>query len=99
MSVFLSILPPINTKTATPRTGRWESEMQTKHAKKLKVGDRIQIWAGTPHHCTGTVIETGYSAVKTKWDDGEVGIIHMDDHANVERYDGDGQIIPAKQSA
>jgi hypothetical protein len=71
--------------------------MDSKEAKKLKVGDRIQIWAGRPDmHCTGTVIETGYRAVKTRWDDGQIGVIHIHDHDDVERYHGDVQIVPIK---
>lgn len=69
--------------------------MDTKEAKKLKVGDRLQLWAESPDACTGTVIETGYCAVKTKWDDGQVGIIHHSDHKNVSRWHGEGSIIPA----
>jgi hypothetical protein len=33
----------------------------------------------------GKVIETGYSAVKIAWDDGQVGIIHHDDMQDVSR--------------
>jgi hypothetical protein len=75
--------------------------MNTREAKKLKVGDRIILWAGKPSACTGTVIQTGYNAVKTKWDDGQIGIIHIDDHDDVERYTGNlnTQIVPAKATA
>lgn len=73
--------------------------MLTAEAKKLKVGRRVIIWWGTPSACTGTVIETGYNAVKIEWDDGQVGIIHHNDHHNVERYSSTQSIVPDAEKA
>lgn len=72
--------------------------MDTKEAAKLKVGDRLLIWADTEHACSGVVIETGYNAVKTRWDDGQIGVLHMDDHVSVSRYSGTIPIIPRQES-
>ncbi len=61
--------------------------MTRREGKRLKIGDRVDIWRGTPQECSGTVTETGYSAVKFTWDDGVVGVIHMDDLTNVARLE------------
>jgi hypothetical protein len=66
--------------------------MKHTEAKRIKVGDRVTIWAGTPDQCHGTAIEVGYNAVKFAWDDEQVGVIHHRDMANVER-------IPASDAA
>jgi len=68
--------------------------MNRKEAKRLKIGDRVQIWAESPDACSGVIIEVGYNAVKTKWDDGQVGVIHLNDHKNVTWYYGTAPIVP-----
>lgn len=68
--------------------------MDSKQAKKLKIGDRLLIWSDSPHACSGTVIETGYCAVKIKWDDEEIGVIHINDMTNVSRFSGAVPITP-----
>ena len=55
--------------------------MTTKEAKKLKVAERVKFSDGV----LGTIMETGYNAVKIAWDDGQVGVIHLDDMQEVER--------------
>lgn len=68
--------------------------MNLREAKRLKIGDRVQIWAESPDACTGSVIELGYNAAKFKWDDGQVGIIHLRDMENVIPYYGNKPITP-----
>ncbi len=53
--------------------------MDRKASERLKIGRRVQFIDGV----LGSVIETGYSAVKISWDDGQVGIIHHDDMQDV----------------
>ncbi len=72
--------------------------MDKREAKKVKVGDRVQIWAESPDACTGTAIEVGYNAVKFKWDDGQIGIIHHGDFKDVTRHHG-ATIVPAMATA
>ena len=67
--------------------------MTPKDSKKLTIGDRVQIWAESPDACTGSVIETGYNAIKVAWDDGQIGIIHRNGLANVRTHHG-GEIVP-----
>jgi hypothetical protein len=67
--------------------------MDSKEAKKIKIGDRVQIWAERPDACTGTAIEVGYNAVKFEWDDGQIGIIHHNDMKDVARHCGE-KIVP-----
>lgn len=62
--------------------------MDLKQARKIKVGDRVQIWAESPDACTGAAIEVGYCQVKFQWDDGQVGIIHRRDMKNVSTHRG-----------
>lgn len=59
--------------------------MDHTEAKRIKVGDRVTIWAGSDFECHGTAIEVGYNAVKFAWDDEQVGVIHHRDMKNVER--------------
>jgi hypothetical protein len=59
--------------------------MNRKEADKLKLGDRVVIWADTENEAHGEVIEHGYCASKFKWDDGEVSVIHANDMVNVMR--------------
>ena len=73
--------------------------MDEKQAKRLKIGDRVQIWAESPDACTGTVSETGYNAVKIEWDDDQIGIIHLKDMDNVTRHRGPSIVPTAKQNA
>lgn len=73
--------------------------MNKREAKKIKVSDRVVIWADSPDACTGTAIEVGYNAVKFQWDDSQVGIVHHGDFANISRYDGAAKIIPTPSSA
>ena len=54
--------------------------MDYREARKLKVGDRLIIWAER-----GTVIETGCDAVKIKWDDEQIGVIHLRDMEDISR--------------
>lgn len=53
--------------------------MTSKDSKKLKTGAAVQFSDGV----AGTVIETGYNAVKIEWADGQIGIIHHDDMQDV----------------
>jgi len=62
-----------------------------KDAKKLKQGSRVEIWAGSPSACGGTVVRTSYDAVKIKWDDGQTGIIHIRDLKNVSNLRCEGE--------
>ncbi len=55
--------------------------MDSKAARRLKIGTRVRFSDGV----FGTVIETGYNAVKVDWEDGQVGIIHHDDMQEVSR--------------
>ena len=59
--------------------------MTRKEADKLKLGERVTIWPGQPAAASGEIIESGYCALKFKWDDGEVSIIHKDDMTDVVR--------------
>lgn len=72
--------------------------MDRKGADKIKVGDRVQIWAESPDACSGTAIEVGYNAVKFKWDDGQVGIIHKNGMKDVVPHHGP-IITPAIRAA
>lgn len=62
--------------------------MTSKQARKLKVGDKIST-DSLPHgeHHEGIVIELGYNSVKTKWDDGQIGITHFDDMELMDKPD------------
>jgi hypothetical protein len=62
-----------------------ENVMITKEAKKLKPGDRVVIFRGTGYECQGRVATVGNVGIRYEWDDGEKGVIHIDDHQNVER--------------
>lgn len=53
--------------------------MTKKDAKKLSIGASVKFSDGV----IGKVVETGYSAVKIDWEDGQVGIIHLDDMQEV----------------
>ena len=57
--------------------------MTTAEAKKLRVGDPV-IW-GTDKNDRGEVVETGYCAVKIKWEDGQLGVIDVRDCQEVNR--------------
>lgn len=53
-------------------------------ARRLEVGSRV-TWDNNPND-GGTVIETGFNAVKVKWDDpsqGEVGVLYFTEMANI----------------
>jgi len=65
-------------------------------ASKLKVGARLLDRGMSAEACTGTVIETGYNAVKIKWDDGQVGIVRFHDMEDMTRHIGDTRIVPAR---
>jgi hypothetical protein len=67
--------------------------MHIKEAKKVKIGDRVVIWAESPDACTGSAIEVGFNAVKFEWDDGQIGIVHHNDFQNIARHYGD-KIVP-----
>jgi len=58
--------------------------MTYKQALKLKVGDRVH-WDGEGDQVGGSVIETGYNAVKVQWDNGPVTILHLRDMQDVSR--------------
>ncbi len=69
--------------------------MNTKEARKLvKQGTRVVIWPDSPDACTGTAVRVGPMTIRFKWDDGEVGTIHIDDMKNVAIYSGTDTIIP-----
>lgn len=53
--------------------------MDYKAAKRLTVGAQVRFSDGV----LGKVIETGYCAVKIAWDDGQTGIVHLDDMQDV----------------
>ena len=53
--------------------------MNTKEAKRLEIGQRVRFSDGV----LGTVTEKNWMAVKVEWDDGQVGVIHFDDMADV----------------
>jgi hypothetical protein len=72
--------------------------MDSKEAKRLKISERVQIWAASPDACTGTVIETGYNAIKIRWDDGHVVAVHLEEMKNVRRYHGNTPIIPVPKA-
>ena len=57
--------------------------MDRKAANKLKIGQRVEIWAGSPDACSGTITEKNWMAIKVEWDDGQVSIIHLDDCQDV----------------
>ncbi len=59
--------------------------MTDKEAKKLKIGNRVVIWPRTPDAAEGEVVEIGYNAFKTKYDDGIVGFVHFNDAQDFER--------------
>jgi hypothetical protein len=46
--------------------------MTAKDSKRLEVDDQV-VWGDDPHD-VGTVIETGYNAVKISWDNGQTSI-------------------------
>jgi hypothetical protein len=68
-------------------------KMNKKEAARLKIGDLVQIWAESPDACTGTVIEKNWMAAKIDWDDGQTGVIHLNDMQNVTRHYG-VKIVP-----
>lgn len=73
--------------------------MDRREAKRIKIGDRVQIWAESPDACTGTAIEVGYNAVKFEWDDGQIGVIHLNDMKEVSRWGGGTfSIVPAMKA-
>ena len=59
--------------------------MTAEQSKKLKVADRV-TWAGDQADW-GAVIETGYAAVKIRWNNGQTGIIDHRGMAEVDRAD------------
>lgn len=71
--------------------------MNKKQATSLKIGDRVLIWPDNTYACSGTIIEKNWMAAKIKWDDGEIGVIHLDDFANVTLHNGP-IIIPILRS-
>lgn len=72
--------------------------MNRKEADRLKINDRVQIWAESPDACTGTVTEKNWMAVKVEWDDKQTGTIHLNDMANVTRHRGES-IVPIAKTA
>lgn len=69
--------------------------MDKKAARKLRIGQRVEIWAESPDACSGTVTEKNWMAIRVEWDDGQVGIIHLDDCRDVSSYYGIDPIVPA----
>lgn len=60
--------------------------MNARESKALKVGAVVLIQEDHPTdkiEVRGQVIETGYNAVKIKWDDGQIGCIHHNDMRDV----------------
>jgi hypothetical protein len=47
--------------------------MNATQSKQLKAKDRV-LWDNDPNIC-GTVVETGYAAVKIQWDDGQLLLV------------------------
>ena len=73
--------------------------MNRKEADRLlKIGGRVQIWAESPDACTGTVTEKNWCAAKIEWDDGQVGVIHLDDMEHVTTHRGPS-IVPIAKTA
>jgi hypothetical protein len=68
--------------------------MDRKSANKLKIGQRVVIWEESPDACSGTITEKNWMAIKVEWDDGQIGIIHLDDCRNVSPYLKAEPIIP-----
>jgi hypothetical protein len=64
-------------------------DMNGKQAAKLKVGDRVRYTG--EDSCPGTVIDANWHAVRIKYDDDVICILHhndMDEHERLdERYD------------
>lgn len=60
--------------------------MTEKESRQLQVGDNVSSDQLPPgEHHTGHVTETNYHAVKMRWDDGQVGIVHHLDMATIDR--------------
>lgn len=68
--------------------------MNYREAKRIRAGDRVQIWEGTPNACMGTAIKIGPNAIKFIWDDGDVSVIHLRDMSNVNRCGTKAKVRP-----
>ena len=55
--------------------------MDKREAKKLLIGDPVVFSDGVK----GKVTEKNWMAVKIEWDDGQIGIIHLNDMQDVSR--------------
>lgn len=56
-------------------------------ARKLKVGDRVEIWGEHPEAAAGTVTEINDELCRILWDDtGKHSVIHLRDMADVNRH-------------
>jgi hypothetical protein len=64
--------------------------MDSKETHRLKVGDRVQIWAESPDACAGTVRHVSFDFVRIKWDDGDLTINRKRDPAL--RFYGEGEV-------
>ena len=56
--------------------------MSYAEAKKLKIGQRVRFLAMNDE-AAGTITEKNCMAAKIKWDDGQIGIIHLRDMQDV----------------
>lgn len=59
--------------------------MDHKQAAKLKIGDRVRYTG--EDSCPGTIIEANWCAVKIKYDDDVICILHHGDMDEIERLD------------
>jgi hypothetical protein len=55
--------------------------MDATASKRLKIGERV-CW-DEDESDLGTVVETGYNAVKIQWENGQTGILHHNDMGQV----------------
>lgn len=58
--------------------------MNKKAAAKLKIEDRVH---DDRDDCPGTIIESNWMAVKIRWDDDMLTILHHDDMEHISRLD------------
>lgn len=72
---------------------------RTQAAKTLKIGSRVEIWAESPDACSGTVTEKNWMAIKVEWDDGQIGLMHLDDCQDITPYHGAEPRVPVLKSA
>ena len=55
--------------------------MDRKAASRLEIGTQVRFSDGV----LGKVIDTSYCAVTIAWDDGQTGVIHLEDMRDVSR--------------